>query len=129
MLSNMLSRRNGFGTLFDTYLDVLNASNLSWSMDIGTQFYETDTGIVYTIDVPGFKEQDLTVEIKDRSISIKGERKTPNSFYKINKSLTISSKYNLDGINAELEDGLLTLTIPLKDTKDNAIKQIEVKKK
>lgn len=39
-------------------------------------FYETDTDYVIELEVPGFGEKELGIEVSDHTLTIKGERKT-----------------------------------------------------
>ena len=36
--------------------------------------YETDGDLVFELEVPGFEEKQLTVEVSDHTLSVKGER-------------------------------------------------------
>ena len=97
---------------------------------LGIEHYlNDDKSLVYVIDVPGIKESDLTIEVENNTVVVKGERKTHNSSLKLHKSFSVSKDYNLDNVNAELSDGLLTLTFPLKEKPPEKIKQIPIKTK
>jgi HSP20 family protein len=38
-------------------------------------FYETDRDYVIELEVPGFEEKELGIEVSDHTLTIKGERK------------------------------------------------------
>jgi HSP20 family protein len=44
-----------------------------------TDVYETKDAIVFEIDVPGFDEKDLQVEVLDHILSVTGHRETPET--------------------------------------------------
>ncbi len=70
-----------------------------------------DGSLSVSIDVPGIKESDITIEVDGNILTVKGERKTATSSYKIHKSFTISEGYDSNQITAELKDGVLNLNI------------------
>ena len=85
------------------------------AMDIGMNYAKNEDGtLTISIDIPGVKAENINVEITDNFLSIKGERKTANSSYSINKSLTLPEGYDTDGIKAELKDGVLSLVLANK---------------
>lgn len=80
----------------------------------------------YTIemDMPGVKKEDLEIGIKENILSIyavrKKEDKTENKeavvVSKYEQSFNISAKgIDIDNIQANLENGILTLTLPKKE--------------
>ena len=83
----------------------------------------TDNDYVIHAVVPGLKAEDLSIEVVDNTLTIKGETKVPENdkgqylvdeicYGKFARSLAIDA--DLDGSKAEahLENGLLTLRIP-----------------
>ncbi len=84
---------------------------------------EDENDYVVKAVVPGLKAEDLNIEIKDNTVTIKGETKAPEAgkgrwlmdeicYGKFARALSIDG--DLDGSKAEahLENGLLTLRIP-----------------
>ncbi len=80
----------------------------------------------YTIemDMPGVKKEDLEIGIKENILSIYAERKKEDKTE--NKEAVVVSKYeqsfnisakgiDIDNIQANLENGILTLTLPKKE--------------
>jgi HSP20 family molecular chaperone IbpA len=67
----------------------------------------------YTLDVPGVKPSDLQVTIEQNVLTIQGETKKHRKFHKI---MTISNtdETDLSQLTAQLADGVLTLTAPIK---------------
>lgn len=78
------------------------------------------------IDVPGIKSEDISMQISNRIISIKAERKGRNSKWSLNKSFSIQEIYDEDSLKAELSDGVLTLTLNKLPEKNKEIKKIEI---
>lgn len=65
----------------------------------------------FTVDVPGFKESDLNIEVKNSVVSITGEVKSGQYVRSIARSFSIPKMYDANTIDATLEDGVLTLTL------------------
>ena len=86
--------------------------------------YETGEGIVLKIELPGVKKDDVSVEIKDNVLTIKGERlldpaiedenyyRKERSFGKFNRSFSLQQLIKPDLIKASFKDGVLTVEVP-----------------
>jgi len=79
------------------------------------QKLNSDGSLILSLDLPGIKEQDLSVELSpDNLLTIKGERKTSTSSYSVHKSFTIGDQYEPETLRAELKDGVLSIEIQPK---------------
>jgi len=85
--------------------------------------------------LPGFKKEDVSIDVDDGVLTVKGERTAQEetifnrkgSFYgKFEKSFTLPEEVLADEISASFEDGILTLEIP-KDVEKKLSKTIEIK--
>jgi HSP20 family protein len=88
---------------------------------------ETDETVVVTASVPGFKSEDLTVEINKGVLSIRGESKTERDetkgtwhlqerrFGSVQRAITLPAAVYDDEAKATLADGVLTVTVPKSD--------------
>ncbi|MBW2249802.1 MAG: Hsp20/alpha crystallin family protein [Deltaproteobacteria bacterium] len=86
--------------------------------------YETDEAIILKAELPGIKKEDVSVEIKDNVITLRGERvedkeiKEGSYFRKERCFGTFSRAFNLqhrvqpDKIKAKFKDGILEIEIP-----------------
>jgi len=75
-------------------------------------------------ELPGIKSDDLDIQVTAKGISISGERKIPvegNSVKyhrrereagKFSRSINLADAIDIDKVDANLKDGILTLTIP-----------------
>ena len=88
--------------------------------------FENDHAITLLADLPGVGEQDLSLEVDDKTLSIEGELKLPvpermQSLHadvratRYRRAFTLSSELDSSGIEASLRDGLLTVTIPKRE--------------
>jgi HSP20 family protein len=86
--------------------------------------YETDDGIVLKIELPGVNKEDVSVEVKDNVLTLKGERlldpeikdehyyRKERSFGKFNRSFSLQESIRPDSIKASFKDGVLTVEVP-----------------
>ena len=86
--------------------------------------WENETGVRLSLDVPGFSEDELSVEVENSVLTISGTRKPPESddtvthreqrFGEFSRSIKLGDTLNAGSVDAELESGVLTLQIPKK---------------
>ena len=102
----------------------------------------TDTGDAYKLEaeLPGFKKEDIKIDVEDDCLTISAERKVDedkkdekNNFVKreryygsYSRSFDVSG-INIDGIEASYTDGVLTLTMPKKAAEIPASRRLEIK--
>jgi HSP20 family protein len=120
-----------FGTLlFDNFFDPLY---VPLKPDVKVKYYKDNEDLVFEAVVPGYKKEDLSVEIKDGILTIgceKSDNKRASSF---SKSYLLYDNVDLNEIpepTAELSDGILTVKLPgfykVQENKNNH-KKIEIK--
>ena len=120
-------------SLFTT--DSVMGSTKSPSMDIA----ELENELVVTAELPGVKKDQVKVTFENGILTIDGQRRpyeTPkdaqvlmNEMRKMDfsRSIRINVEVDVNNITAELEDGILSVTLPkMEEAKP---KQIEVKVK
>ena len=97
---------------------------------------QTDKEYEITLDLPGVKPEDVSVELKDDELTITGERKvesqhegksfqcTECQYGAFRRVIALDKAIKADQIHAEYKDGVLKLTVP----KDESVqpKRIEV---
>lgn len=87
-----------------------------------TDIYETDEALTVVMEVPGVEKKDLNVEVEAAVLRVEGridfgkyEGLEPvYSEYNVGhwaRSFTLSDKIDQNGIHADLNDGVLTLTL------------------
>jgi len=75
----------------------------------GADVQELTDRAVITLDVPGVKPEQLSVTAEHRTLTVKVEREGRAPFV---RQYTIGTKYDLAQVQAKLELGVLTLTLP-----------------
>ena len=100
----------------------------------------TDTGDAFVLDaeLPGFKKEDIKIDIENDCLTISAERKVENKDEKDNyikrerlygsfsRSFDVSG-INVDGIEAAYNDGVLAVTLPKKAAEIPASRRLEIK--
>lgn len=84
---------------------------------------ETDDGITITTDLPGVKLENIQIAAENNVLSVRAERKGRSYSY----AWTLPKTVNTEAIEAEYEDGVLTLTLPKLETAK--LRRITVKAK
>lgn len=91
------------------------------------------------VDLPGVKKEDISVKIDNNVLTLKGERKSKkevkekdyykkeSSFGSFTRSFRLPENVDAENIHAENKDGVLEITLPKKEVKNETAKQIKVK--
>ena len=99
-----------------------------------------DTGDAFVLDaeLPGFKKEDISIDVENDCLTISAERKLNDEekgknfikrerFYgSFSRSFDVSG-INVDGIEAAYENGVLKLTMPKKVETVPASRKLEIK--
>lgn len=88
---------------------------------------ETDTHYLMSVDAPGFRKEDIHVEVVDDVLKLKGERLETKDdrkkkvhvaerrFGRFERSFSFGELADLEKIEAQFADGVLHLAIPKKE--------------
>ena len=99
-----------------------------------------DKQYTITLEAPGMEQKDLSIELKDHALFIKGEKQQEQEekdqhFYRIERLygafervLAIPEDGGADDISASMKNGVLTVTIPRREPPKSNVKQIEIKR-
>jgi HSP20 family protein len=131
--------RNGMISLFDHFF---NDDFFNWDLmpttNVASPNYdviEKDGEFILDFMLPGFKKEDVSINVEDDVLTIEGERNVQEetkynrkgSFYgKFKKSFTLPEDVLAEKIDASYKDGILSVSIP-KDEKSKLSKVIEIK--
>ena len=95
-----------------------------WGWNPVVDIFENDDHIVIKAELPGIDKKDIQVDVKDRVLTLKGERSTENeveedhyyrrerSYGKFERSFTLPAYVDSEKIKADYKDGVLQLEIP-----------------
>lgn len=86
--------------------------------------YETKESIILNVELPGVTKEDIALEVKDSTLTIKGEKKLEKnvkeeSFHRMERSygsftraFTLPSTVQQDKVKAKFRDGILEIMLP-----------------
>ena len=98
--------------------------------------FETEDGILLKAELPGIRKENISIEVKDTILTIKGERfsepdipqdrhyRQERCFGTFHRSFTLRHTIKPESIKAKYKDGILEVTIP-KSEKEKP-KQIRI---
>ncbi len=110
--------------LFDRLLPSGNGEIRSLTFVPLAEMEETDDAIHLKLEVPGMESKDLTVEVTEESIAIKGERKSESKteakgvvrsefhYGKFERRIPLPAHIQTDKVQATCKNGMLSLTLP-----------------
>ena len=106
-----------------------------------TDIKETDTDVIVTTEMPGIKEDDVTLSLQDKVLTLKGEKKSETKkdednyhmverhYGAFQRSFRLPDSIDEDAIKAKLEDGVLTVTVAKRKEAQKATKKIKIARK
>jgi HSP20 family protein len=85
--------------------------------------YETEGGFVLTAEVPGLTRDNIDIQAEESRIVIRGERasgqvsceqyhRVERGHGRFSRAFVLPEPIDVEGVTADLKDGLLTVTIP-----------------
>lgn len=94
---------------------------------------KTKTGFTIELELPGVKKEDVRIGFEKDSLEIKATRKAPETeglkkevnerkYGEITRTFTIPSICDVSNISATMEDGVLLLNIPKRESSKIEIK-------
>tara|TARA_R110000796_G_scaffold20964_2_gene61982 strand:+ start:5343 stop:5702 length:360 start_codon:yes stop_codon:yes gene_type:complete len=89
--------------------------------DKGWYSTKTEKGLVLELAVPGFTKKDLKIKMVKGDLSIVSTNEDNKWLGSFEKLFTIPNDVDSKKVNAKVENGVLTLTLPIKEDKENFI--------
>ena len=136
--ANSLSHNwfNEFDQMFESLFDVNQRQTQRGFNSLDLE--ESEKFILLSIDLPGIKEEDINMELKESVLTISGERKrklnsdssrqfSGRRYGKFKQSFRIPKNIDQEKIEADLSDGVLKLLLP--KTEAARPKKVELKSK
>jgi len=97
----------------------------------------SEKGLHVSAELPGMKLEDLSVEVADGVLTIKGEKKeekreeekgmvrTERSYGSFSRAIPLGEGVHADEINASLKDGVLQIDVPM-DKPEREVKRVAI---
>ena len=113
----MYRRSNAWSLLEDIAERAINNTSKTATMDI-----EEDI-LTMNFDVPGLSKSDIKITIEDKVITLEGETESRT----FNKQYKLSDEWDIHQTEANVKNGVLTLTIPKMKIQKKKVLEIIVK--
>src|SRR4030042_2617374 len=97
--------------------------------------FETNEAIVLKAELPGITAQDISVEVKDNTLTLKGEKKfekevkeenyhrMERSYGSFQRAFTLPGTIHQEKVKAKFKDGILEITLPkVEEAKPKQVK-------
>ena len=129
---DLIPRRFYLDDIFDDFVPTRRNDNMKCDI------YEKDGNYHIEMDVPGFKKEDISIEVDDGYLTISAEKNYENNEEDENRNyIRRERSYNSykrsfylgdldqDSIEAKFNDGMLNITVPKKEINNNK-KKIDI---
>ena len=135
--SNFPNLRDEMDRLFDAAFPAFSSLQRGFFGDVQGEFpvdlYQDKSAFTVRAELPGFRKEDLNVEVADGILTVTGHQKTEakaNDTTKevnaqerrVTRSIKLPEDLQLDKIQAAYENGVLTITLP----KNEAVKPRQI---
>jgi HSP20 family protein len=113
---------SGLGRVFDELLAERSLPSMRWTPALDVA--ESDAAYVVTVELPGAKRDDVTLEMNEDVLTIRGEKKSEReekdeqrhyverTYGSFSRSFRLPAHVDPEGIKASFRDGVLTVEIP-----------------
>ncbi len=129
---DLIPRRFYLDDIFDDFMPTRRNDNMKCDI------YEKDGNYHIEMDIPGFKKEDISIEVDDGYLTIEAEKNTENNeenedrnyirrerSYNSYKRSFYLGDLDQDSIEAKFNDGMLNITVPKKELTSNK-KKIDI---
>jgi HSP20 family protein len=131
----LLRGRNPFARLFGDLWDERHLAGLRWSPAVDVA--ENNASYAITVELPGAKREDVSVEVHGDVIEVRGEKRSEReekderrhvierSYGSFSRSFSLPANADAGRIAASFKEGVLTIEIP--KTQESKPKQVDIK--
>jgi HSP20 family protein len=128
---DLLSVRDEMNRLFNDAFGRASGEEGVWASGAWVppvDIYETDDAIVMKAELPGFSKDEVSIELKDHTLLMKGERKRDSevkdehfhrmerSYGSFQRSFLLPEMVDQEKVSATYKDGVLELRLPKAET-------------
>lgn len=119
-----LARWPDFGTDLDRFLEGFLGRAPAWSGRGSADLYETDDEYVLEMELPGFENDEVEVSVERGVLSVSGAHRSEEedagrtyhvrerSYERFTRTFTLPQSVNADDVQADLQNGILTVRLP-----------------
>ena len=142
--SNYPSLLDEMDRLFDAAFPALSSfhrgNGFDWQGQFPVDLYQDKEAFTVRAELPGFRKEDIGVEVADGILTVTGHQKTQTASEKekantatavqerrVSRAISLPENLALDKIQAAYENGVLTVTLPKREEVKPKQIAIEVK--
>jgi HSP20 family protein len=123
--------RDEMDRLFDAAFPALSSLQREGYLDAGdfpVDLYQEKDAFLVRAELPGFRKEDLSVEVNEGLLTITGHRKTETKAddkdakagavteeRRVTRTISLPEQIKVDAIGARYENGILTVTLPKRE--------------
>jgi HSP20 family protein len=131
MIMNLIPQntRNGhwladFDRMFDRFFHTPSACR-----GAGVEVEETDKSWLLRLDLPGFRKDEVTLSLENGELRLRAATEDEERPFRtgVDRTWTLGDDVDPEAIDARLENGVLEITLPKRDSATPATKTIEVR--
>jgi HSP20 family protein len=123
----------------DAFTRMVNEPRATRPWSPAVDIYETENELVLKADVPDVDPKDIDVRVENQTLTISGERKfeldqSSKGFHRIERSygnfvrsFAVPNTFDTEKIGADFKNGVLTVSLPKKETAKPRQVKVEVK--
>jgi HSP20 family protein len=128
---DLLSMRDDMNRLFSEFFGRTEGQEGSWMSGTWAppvDIHETDDALVLQAELPGFSKEDVNVELKDNSLTLKGQRqdekeveeeqyhRRERTYGGFQRTFMLPATVDSEKVTATYKDGVLELRLPKRET-------------
>lgn len=122
--TELYSSLNRFNRLMDEALGGWNGGTLASAWTPSCDVFEDKENLKIVLEVPGVKAEDVKISLENQVLTVRGEKKQvaeenserwhryERSYGGFERTFTLPSSVDAERIQASIEHGVLTLTLP-----------------
>lgn len=123
-MREMMETQKYFAPLFNDRPRQATQPQASWTPPVDIS--ETTEGYEFTVELPGLRPEAVEVEVKDNTLTVKGERTEGNvkeghrylhrerPYGRFARVFRLSKAVDANGVTAAYMDGVLSVTVPFR---------------
>lgn len=134
---NPWTTKDPFNRLFEDLLKgwtLVSDNDETEMLSLPVNLMEDDKNYIAKVEVPGIKPEDIDIQVEDRYVTISGHTKNEIEKKKYHireiyessftRTFMLPGQVDVDNIQADCKDGILTLTMP--KSAQSTIKKIKI---
>jgi HSP20 family protein len=128
---DLLSIRDDMNRMFNELFGRTEGQEGTWLSGAWTppvDIHETDDALILKAELPGFSKNDVNVELKDNTLTLKGQRqeekevkdeqyhRRERSYGSFQRTFMLPATVDGEKVTANYKDGILELRLPKRET-------------